>query len=155
MTRRIDEIRVVRNPLLGASVLWYAASTYSGDVGVDLGIELAVLVLPLVLHRATLQRIKDTQRRTSLYNIVSRYPRLPLGFHERVLEFLPLTFRSMNVGLAAEILKYDGDEGKIGAVGKIPATPGLRDMVRGGKRVGALLAGVEPTEAMLLLGVRC
>src|SRR5262249_8795438 len=57
MTTALSELEIVQNPALGAYAIWRFGLSFQTEEGRPPSLPLAFLVLPLVLHRPTLEVI--------------------------------------------------------------------------------------------------
>jgi hypothetical protein len=147
------------NPALIASVLVIAVQEYSERRKDPLLAAHAFLIVPLVLHRDTRERlpIRSSSHWTKW---VSDNPVLIAGFPARALALREHVREGLRFGLRYGVLSLDGFGGLV--LGQTSATiPGrtaegdIRDLLTGAQRVGRWLTKLElPATAFALLGMR-
>ncbi|WP_407120380.1 three component ABC system middle component [Bradyrhizobium sp. STM 3561] len=109
-SRRLDEIEIIQNPALGAYVLWRFGLGYQADDGRSVLLPLSFLVLPLLLHRPTLDLISSTLRSSGLTLFAAKLGKERenlLAVHERALALRPLTLQSIGLGISQRLLTLD------------------------------------------------
>src|ERR1700675_3067915 len=101
-TRTLSELNLVQNPALGAYVLWQFGLGYQSLDGEAAKLLAVFLVLPIVLHRPTLELVGSTQKGSGLAlfaaKLAEREENL-LAVHTRALVLRPLTLRSIGFGI--------------------------------------------------------
>jgi hypothetical protein len=108
--RSLSELNTVQNPALGAYILWQFGNGFQSYNGEFAKLPAAFLVLPIVLHRATLDLVGSTLKGSGLAlfaaKLAEREENL-LAIHTRALMLRHLTLRSLsfaiNSGLATII----------------------------------------------------
>jgi ABC-three component (ABC-3C) system Middle Component 3 len=88
--KRPVEIANLLNPAFCGEILRRCINTYQQAVSQSFPYPLIFLVLPIVLHRTTRERISPRQR-LSLHAWLEMHQDLKIGFAERAEEFIPLT----------------------------------------------------------------
>jgi hypothetical protein len=68
----LHEVEVIQNPALGAFLIWSAGSEYKSIQSESLPLHLSFLVLPLLLHRQTLNVINSTNKSSGLALLASK-----------------------------------------------------------------------------------
>jgi hypothetical protein len=58
----LNEFEIVQNPALGAYAIWRFGLGFQSEEGRPAALPLAFLILPLVLHRPTLEMINSTRK---------------------------------------------------------------------------------------------
>lgn len=92
------------NPALGAVLLGqFGAKWRQKEPESTFDSWKAILVLPMAFHQVTINHIHRMQFRSGLDGAISNHPQIMLGLHERVLEFLALSYQSL---LTAHSLKW-------------------------------------------------
>ncbi|MCK1403506.1 hypothetical protein IVB45_01915 [Bradyrhizobium sp. 4] len=108
--RPLSEIEIVQNPALGAFVLWRFGLGYQSEDGRAPLLPLSFLVLPLLLHRPTLEVISSTYKTSGLALFAGKLGKERenlLAIHERALALRPLTFQSIGLGINQRLLTLD------------------------------------------------
>ena len=106
----LSEIEIVQNPALCAFVLWRFGLGFQSEDGRPAILPLAFLVLPLVLHRPTLEMINSTRKTSGLALFASKLGEqreLLFAVHERALALRHLTLQSIGMGVANRLLTLD------------------------------------------------
>jgi hypothetical protein len=106
----LSEIEIIQNPALGAYTLWRFGLGFQSEDGRPAVFPLAFLVLPLVLHRSTLDIIGSTQRASGLALFAAKLGQERenlLAVHERALALRLLTLQSISVGINERLLTLD------------------------------------------------
>ncbi len=107
------EVRFTQNPALGASLQWRFACGYGGShpTAAHTPLPLLFLVVPIVLHEATLSFIAGTQRASGLRACVAKFGEsasakqdVLLAIHDRVRQWRDLSLESLRMALAARLL---------------------------------------------------
>ena len=122
----LTEMEIVQNPALGAFVLWRFGLGYQSEDGRPAILPLAFLVLPLVLHRPTLEVINSTRKASGLVLFAAKLGEqreLLFAVHERALALRHLTLQSISMGLAGRLLTLDYDTATLRANTLEPDAP--------------------------------
>jgi hypothetical protein len=143
--RSLTELDLVQNPALGAYVLWQFGLGYQSYVGEAAKLPMAFLVLPIVLHRPTLELVSSTQKGSGLAlfaaKLAEREENL-LAVHTRALVLRHLTLRSLGFAVNAGIatLNYNDATIRANALGPRSRKPQVPERVRslsiGAEKVG-------------------
>jgi hypothetical protein len=143
--RSLTELNLVQNPALGAYALWQFGLRYQSRDGELAKLPAAFLVLPLVLHRPTLELVSSTQKGSGLAlfaaKLAVREENL-LAVHSRALVLRHLTLRSLSFAINAGIttLNYADATMRANALAprsKKPLVPErLRLLSNGAEKVG-------------------
>jgi hypothetical protein len=122
----LTEIELVQNPALCAFVLWRFGLGFQSEDGRPAILPLAFLVLPLVLHRPTLEMINSTRKTSGLALFASKLGEqreLLFAVHERALALRHLTLQSIGMGVANRLLTLDYDAATLRANTLEPDAP--------------------------------
>jgi hypothetical protein len=120
------ELEIVQNPSLGAYALWLFTLGYQDEASMSAPLPMAFLVLPLVLHRSTLEAIGSTRKASGLALFAAKLAEQRenlLAVHERALVLRRLTLQSLGVGATARLLKINYHDASLRGY---PLEPGLR-----------------------------
>ncbi len=104
------EIAHLFNPAFCGEVLRRSISSYQQTNSSPFPYSLTFLVLPIVLHRETRERISPRQRLT-LHAWLEKYPDLKIGFAERASEMIPLTKEAIIFLLQVAAVRLDEQAG--------------------------------------------
>ena len=108
--RSLTELEIVQNPALGAYAIWQFGLGYQTQGERPSPIPLAFLVLPLLLHRPTLNMINSTQKRSGLTLFAAKLGEDRenlLAVHSRALMLRMLTLRSIGFAVNAGLATID------------------------------------------------
>jgi hypothetical protein len=108
--RTPNELETIQNPALGAYALWQFTLGYHEEAGLSAPLPLAFLVLPLVLHRPTLEMIGSTRKASGLLVFAAKLAderENLFAVHERALLLRRLSLQSVGVGVTARLLKVE------------------------------------------------
>ncbi len=122
----LTEIEIVQNPALCAFVLWRFGLGFQSEDGRPAILPLAFLVLPLVLHRQTLEMINSTRKVSGLALFAAKLGEqreLLFAVHERALALRHLTLQSIGMGVASSMLTLDYDAATLRANTPEPDAP--------------------------------
>ncbi|MBI2569833.1 MAG: hypothetical protein HYV63_22750 [Candidatus Schekmanbacteria bacterium] len=159
-SERSPEEAALLNPALLAVILVRAVEGYRAEVGRGLPFELTFLVPPVVLVKATRERL-PRQARTSLPAWLEDNPDVRLRFAETAVAMAPLVREAIVFGCSHGVLALDGAQVCAGKLDR--STTGLlrsttdevRDVVSRSSFVGRWYALAGATETVMALwGVR-
>jgi Family of unknown function (DUF6521) len=122
----LSEMEIVQNPALCAFVLWRFGLGFQSEEERPAILPLAFLVLPLVLHRPTLEMINATRKASGLALFaakLSEQRELLFAVHERALGLRRLTLQSIAMGVASRLLTLDYDAATLRANTRDPEVP--------------------------------
>jgi hypothetical protein len=103
----LSELEIVQNAALGAYSLWRFGLGFQKDTGRPAALPLAFLVLPLLLHRPTLDMIISTRKASGLALFAAKLGEERenlLAVHERALALRRLTLQSIAIGVGNGLL---------------------------------------------------
>lgn len=103
------EQEVAHNSALGAAALWQFAAAFFKSVGGTEGppMPLVMLVLPMAFHGPTRRAIHLMREESGLLKALSDDPTIPAGLQRRVEAHAPLTFTSLSVAIATDLIERD------------------------------------------------
>jgi hypothetical protein len=110
----ISSVEAVQNSALGAVILWSFGRGYQGEVFGRLPLfHFAFIVLPIVLHRPTLDLVSGTNVSSGLGKFVEKFERNRedlMAIHTRALVMRRLSLEAVSTGITAGLLSvlYDG-----------------------------------------------
>ena len=85
---RATEIAYLLNPAFCGRILYHAIKSYQEESKRPMSFPLVYLILPLVLHRKTRERIKSV---TQMQIWIQRNPEMLIGFSERAKNLVSIT----------------------------------------------------------------
>lgn len=114
----LTDLAIVQNPGLGAFAIWRFGQGFQADDERPANFALTFLVLPMVLHRATLETITSTQRQSGLALFAAKLGKEReqlLAVHDRALLLRPLSLQSIAVGVSGRLLSVNYESGTVRA----------------------------------------
>lgn len=85
---RATEIAYLLNPAFCGRIIYYAIKTYQQETKRPMPFPLVYLILPMVLHKKTRERIKSI---TQMQIWIQRNPEMLIGFADRAQSMVPIT----------------------------------------------------------------
>ena len=155
----LTEIEKVQNPALGAWLLWeygrrYQATTTSAPSH----FLLYFLVLPICLHRPTLDAVNSTQEKSGLGKFCEKLGAKReelLAIHERSLKLRALTINSIAFGIRAGLFDLNYESGDLRALEhKAPKPPErVKPHAKGAVKLGAWFEAIDAVNVFTALKV--
>jgi hypothetical protein len=102
-----NELEIVQNPALGAYMLWKFGLEFQRESGLNPALPLSFLVLPLLLHRPTLDTISSTRKSSGLFLLVAKLSEERehlLALHDRAQMLRGLTLQSLGFAINADLI---------------------------------------------------
>lgn len=155
----LSEIDKVQNPAFGATLLWKYGRSFQSTVAAQPShLLLAFLILPLCLHRPTLDLIKSTRQQSGLGKFcekLSEHREELIAVHERCLELRENTLSSIGFGERHGIIAVRYGSAEFQAIDtKEPKLPErIRDHAKGAEKLGVWFSSLQPTEIFHALRV--
>ncbi len=131
------EAQNVQNPALGAAILWRFCCAYSTSHPTNdaPALPMLFLVLPIVLHQATVELVRSTRPSSGLRAFTAKFgdttvskQDLLLQIHERSLRWRTITLQSIELAAAGRLIHLT-DAGRVMPLSKTKAR-GLSDEVK-------------------------
>jgi hypothetical protein len=118
------EYQIVQNPALGSIAIWHFVDTFSRSKELNVGapIPLTTCVLPIVFHKESVDLLFNRRFEGGLLNARAFDRTLGVGLQERIVDMIPLSFASLNVGIASGLLTVD-EENMTVVPGPLSAKP--------------------------------
>jgi len=139
--QRPFEIRNLFNPAFCGLVLFRALQGYEEKAPLGMPFSLALLVLPLCLHKNT-REVFATNSRSYLLKIVVKNPQVQVGFADRVTAMLPYSFEGFGLLMERDCIRVV-DGGRLQTVsGKVRKLVKGTDETKSCQRV-ARFVGME------------
>lgn len=110
MSETLNELDIVQNPAIGAYTLWCFGLGFQNEDGNPATFPLVFLVLPLVLHKPTLEVISSTRKASGLALFAAKLGEKRenlLAVHERALALRRLSLQSIAMGVGSHLLTLD------------------------------------------------
>lgn len=155
---RTREVAHLLNPAFCGRILYTTIDTHSKTADKALPLPLIYLILPLILHRATRERISS---RTRLLLWVQTNSQFLMDFPKRVRDLVPITNEAMELLLLSGKIELtsNGDLEIVKTAKSLSKTKFTDDEVRAcltkGEHVGKWLAKSGTVETIyIILGVR-
>lgn len=155
----LSEIEKVQNPALGAWLLWEYGRRYQTSISsAPSHLLLFFLVLPICLHRPTLDVVNSTQEKSGLgkfcEKVGSKREEL-LAIHERALKLRALTLSSISFGVRAGLFDINYNTGVVRALEhKAPTPPErVKPHAKGAVKLGAWFEAIDAVNVFTALKV--
>jgi hypothetical protein len=155
----LTEIEKVQNPALGAWLLWEYGRRYQTTTSsAPSHFLLFFLVLPICLHRPTLDALSSTQEKSGLgkfcEKLGSKREEL-LAIHERALKLRALTLSSISFGVRAGLFDINYNTGVMRALEhKAPKPPErVKPHAKGAVKLGAWFEAIDAVNVFTALKV--
>lgn len=157
--RSISSIETVQNSAMGAVILWSFGRGYQKEVLGQLPLlHLGFLVLPIILHRPTLELVSGTNMSSGLGKFIEKFERQRedlMAVHIRTLAMRRLSLQAMSTGVTTGLLSIAYDEARLRAnEARIQRpTERIRPYTAAAEKLGRWMARVPPATAFSLLRV--
>jgi hypothetical protein len=155
----LSTVGLVQNPAFGSLLLWNFGKSFQKESISELPLlNLHFLVLPLLLHAKTLEKIRTTFPSSGLGQLVSKLSEQReqiLSIHNRTQSMRELTLNSVSAGIACQLLHLDYKSAKVRSnEAKPPIAPErLKHHIKGAEKLGIWFARVPPQQVFSLLQV--
>jgi hypothetical protein len=155
----ISSIEAVQNSAMGAVIVWSFGRGYQEEVLGALPLfHLSFLVLPLILHRPTLEIVTSTYPSSGLGKFIEKFARQRedlMAIHSRMLVMRRLTLEAMSTGIASGLLSvlYDDARFRANDVKLRRPTERIKPYTGGAEKLGRWMARVPPASIFSLLRV--
>lgn len=160
-----QETRNVQNPGLGAVLLWRFACGYvsRSQTSSNPPFQVLFIVLPIVLHRETLEIINGTNRPSGLHGFADKFSRaaigksdLLLGIQSRALQWRELTLESLNISIATRLLTISTSDATVvpittTSISSVPQS--TRPLLRNSEKLGEWCSELSLFEVGTILKV--
>lgn len=156
----ISSIEAVQNSAFGALLLWsFGRGAQDEDPSQLPLFHLSFLVLPIVMHRSTLEVLTGTNKTSGLGKFIEKFAGRRedlMAIHLRALSMRKLTLEAMSTGIASGLLSVIYDQGLVRANDASVRRPTerIKPYVMGADKLGRWIARVPPATAFSLLMVR-
>jgi len=159
---RLSETAIVQNEALGAYALWKFGLGFQEREGKAVGLPLAFLLLPLVLHAPTLAMVLGTQKASGLHLFVGKLGEQRedlLAVHGRALALRQLTLGSLMVAEQSRLVRIEPSTATMWAFSAHPELqpPALPERIRrlapACEKVGYWFAGLSDQQVAHTLRV--
>jgi hypothetical protein len=141
---RLSELQIVQNPSLGGYLIWQYGLGFQAEEGQRSNFLLAFVVLPLLLHRPSLELVSSTRKSSGLplfaAKLSEEYENL-LAVHSRALALRQLSLQSMALAVNRALITIDYNSGLFRSntsAKKPPVLPErIRSMAPAAQKVGS------------------
>lgn len=109
-TPELNDAALVQNSAMGAFFLWLFCRYYRKYKRESPSVTIGFLVLPLILHKATVKLICSTQKASGIHLFAGKIQKKKesiFTIHERTLQLRSLTFESLSVAEVAGLIEID------------------------------------------------
>lgn len=158
-TNSISSIEAVQNSAMGAVILWSFGRGYQEEMLGQLPLfHLSFLVLPIVLHRPTLDLVSGTNVSSGLGKFIEKFDRHRedlMAVHTRTLAMRRLSLQAISMGVTTGLLSIIYNEARLRAnEAKIRRpTERIRPYTAAAEKLGRWMARVPPASTFSLLRV--
>ena len=155
----LTEIEKVQNPALGAWLLWEYGRRYQTTTSsAPSHFLLFFLILPICLHRPTLDAVNSTQEKSGLGKFCEKLGGQReelLAIHERALKLRTLSLSSICFGVRAGLFDLNYDIGVVRALEhKAPKPPErVKPHAKGAVKLGAWFEAIDAVSVFTALKV--
>ena len=104
--KRAKEVAYLLNPSFCGLILYNSIKEYEKETSTSFPFFLAYLILPLVLHRKTREKISS---RTQMHIWLQKNPELLIDFSKRVNDIVEITNETIRFLLQCKVLEFDKD----------------------------------------------
>ncbi len=129
---KIDhEELLARNPALVASAFWHVAHRYAGAAqGEPPILPVFIVSAAMLLHRATVTKIRAMQFDSGILKAVVEEPDLLAGLQGRIEAHADTSLKALQAGVASGLLVREGGDGfpRFRATGGNDLPPAIRDL---------------------------
>jgi hypothetical protein len=134
--RTPNEFGIIQNPALGAYALWQFGLGFQAEESRAPVLPLSFLVLPLLLHRPTLDKISSTRKRSGLSVFAAKLGEERenlIAVHDRALMLRGLTLQSLAFAVNAGLItvKYDEATARSNSLHARLKSPLVPERIRG------------------------
>jgi hypothetical protein len=160
------EVRAIQNPALGSVLIWRAASSYQKHhkSGSFIPLPLCFLVLPIVFHEETSALVTNTRSASGLQKLTEKFRSaeesktdLLLAVGGRAVAMRPLTWESIRLGLASNVMSVNTEGGSLMSLSDTPLVSGvphsIRPLLGNAEKLGAWFSGLTLYEIGLQVQV--
>lgn len=153
----IGDHDLVQNAALGAVTLWMFVLAYTITKPGGPSVAETLLVLPIAFHEHSRHWLMRRRPAGGLFVAVAKDRALFAGLQARLMDMTPLSWRSLNVALAADLIRYDPEGVRFTAKRTTPPYQlnrgEIRELFHTVKRLAKWMAEIEKTQLLGLLRV--
>ena len=156
----LTETEVVQNAALSAAMIWQCGIGYQKESDLQpMDMHVAFLVLPVCLHRNTLDTLLSTQRRSGLSLFTAKIAadrENILALHVRTLSYRTLTLKAIGAGVQSKLLSVDYPRARIRSnTLKMPTRlpERIKLLLRGAEKFGAWCGRLSIEEITTMLRI--
>jgi hypothetical protein len=160
------EVRAIQNPALGSILIWRATSSYQKNhkTGSFMPLPLCFLVLPIVFHEETSALVTGTRTASGLRKLTEKFRSaeesktdLLLAVGSRAVAMRALTWESIRLGLASNVISLDTEDGSLMSLSDTPLVSGvpqaIRPLLGSAEKLGTWFSGLTLYEIGLQMQV--
>ena len=130
---RLGELQTVQNPSLGGYLIWQFGLGFQAEDSQQSSFLLAFLVLPLLLHKPTLDLIVSTRKSSGLALFAAKLGEQHenlLAVHSRALALRQLSLQSIGIAANRGLVSVDYDGGHFRSNTPERKSPALPERIR-------------------------
>ncbi len=131
---RLSELQIVQNPSLGSYLIWQSGLGFQADDSRRSSFLLAFLVLPLLLHKPTLDLVVSTRKSSGLVLFAAKlgeHHENLLAVHSRALALRRLSLQSIGIAVNRGLVTIDYDDGNFRSNIPDKKAPTLPERIKG------------------------
>lgn len=156
---QLSEVERVQNPALGAVLIWKYGRSFQAQLNAEPSdLLLSFLILPLCLHRPTLDLINGTQLRSGLGKLCEKLSERReelFAVHERCRALRELSLSSLAFGERGGILSVDYEHATLRALdlGEPALNERVKPHAKGAEKLGVWFSSLRTAEVFHALKV--
>lgn len=134
VSEKLSELQIVQNPSLGSYLIWQFGLGFQADDSQRSSFLLAFLVLPLLLHKPTLDLVASTRKSSGLALFAAKLGEQHenlLAVHSRALALRRLSLQSIAIAANRGLVTIDYDGGYFRSNHPDKKAPALPERIRG------------------------
>jgi hypothetical protein len=131
---RLSELQIVQNPSLGSYLIWQFGLGFQADDSQRSSFLLAFLVLPLLLHKPTLDLVVSTRKSSGLALLAAKLSEQHenlLAVHSRALALRRLSLESIGIAVNRGLVTIDYADGHLRSNIPDKKAPALPERIKG------------------------
>lgn len=113
--KRPVEVANLLNPAFCSVIIFESAKAFEAELQSLLPYSLSFLVLPIILHEGTRNRLPRGTR-TRMHSWLQNNPDIRIGFSARTKQMIPFTKEGLLFGMNMDIFRLDQETGSINTI---------------------------------------
>ncbi|WP_146210752.1 three component ABC system middle component [Azospirillum sp. TSO35-2] len=155
----ISSVEAVQNSAMGAIILWWFGRGYEEEILGELPLlHLSFLVLPIILHRPSLNLVSSTNVSSGIGKFIEKFELHRedlMAVHTRTLAMRRLSLQAISTGISTGLLNIVYEDARLRAndVKIRRPTERIKPYTAAAEKLGRWMARVPPTTTFSLLRV--